>query len=181
MWRICPAEKNQKVLISVLPPLFHVLSHSIIDTEVNVKKKERKPPTHKEKQSQTLIGFTCLMSFLWHLNSKTGPHFFPADYSDLTFEFKVSCPSVFKYIYHYHFNHIKTILLTRYFNIIYYMSSGVPWVGVKVQILYFECIFYMSSFTLCHYIYKLPLMKVSYFWGGQNVRTSWHTMLLKRN
>lgn len=60
----CPAEKkNQKVLISVVPPLFHTLSCSITDTEVNVKKRKN-APTQEETKSQTLIGFAYLLSLL---------------------------------------------------------------------------------------------------------------------
>lgn len=42
----CPVGKNQTSLISVVPPLFHTLVHSIADTEDNVKKRKVKahPP-----------------------------------------------------------------------------------------------------------------------------------------
>lgn len=56
-------KKNQKVFISVVPPLFHTLSCSITDTEVNVKKRKN-APTQEETKSQTLIGFAHLVSLL---------------------------------------------------------------------------------------------------------------------
>lgn len=123
--------KTMSCLISVVPPLFHILAHSITDMEVNVKKRKEKPPpppsfTHTQVETKSNILFASLVSFLWCLNSKTGLRIFPGDFSDLTSELKFSCQSLFKYSYHYNFNHMKTILLTGYFDIICYKSPGIP-------------------------------------------------------